>query len=39
MNVPLPGQPGSPSEFWVIVALMAAILLSVLLFFRRRGYL
>ena len=25
MNVPLPGQPGSPSEFWVIVALMAAI--------------
>ena len=39
MNVPLPGQQGSPSEFWVIVALMAAILLSVLLFFRRRGYL
>ena len=39
MNVPLPGQEGSPSEFWVIVALMAAILLSVLLFFRRRGYL
>ena len=26
MNVPLPGQPGSPAEFWVIVALMAAIL-------------
>ena len=39
MNVPLPGQPGSPSEFWVIVALMAATLLGVLLFFRRRGYL
>ena len=39
MNVPLPGQEGSPAEFWVIVALMATILLSVLLFFRRRGYL
>ena len=39
MNVPLPGQTGSPSEFWLIVALMAAILLGVLLFFRRRGYL
>ena len=39
MNVPLPGQVGSPSEFWVIVALMAATLLGVLLFFRRRGYL
>jgi magnesium transporter len=39
MNVPLPGQEGSPTEFWVIVALMAATLTSVLLFFRRRGYL
>ncbi|MFL5710040.1 MAG: magnesium transporter CorA family protein [Chloroflexota bacterium] len=39
MNVPLPGQNGSSSEFWLIVALMAAILLGVLLFFRRRGYL
>jgi magnesium transporter len=39
MNVPLPGQQGSPTEFWVIVALMAATLLGVLLFFRRRGYL
>ena len=39
MNVPLPGQNGSSSEFWLIVALMAAILIGVLLFFRRRGYL
>ena len=39
MNVTLPGQQGSSAEFWVIVALMAAILLGVLLFFRRRGYL
>jgi magnesium transporter len=39
MNVPLPGQEGSPTEFWAIVALMATILTSVLLFFRRRGYL
>jgi magnesium transporter len=39
MNVPLPGQPGSPTEFWVIVALMAVVLGSVLYIFRRRGYL
>jgi len=39
MNVPLPGQQGSSSEFWVIVAVMAATLIGVLLFFRRRGYL
>jgi magnesium transporter len=39
MNVPLPGQQGSPTEFWVIVAIMAATLVGVLLFFRRRGYL
>ena len=39
MNVPLPGQPGSQIEFWFIVALMAAVLGSVLYLFRRRGYL
>ena len=39
MNVPLPGQPGSSAEFWVIVALMAVVLTAVVVFFRRRGYL
>jgi Mg2+ and Co2+ transporter CorA len=39
MNVPLPGQEGSPAEFWLIIFVMLAILTSVLLFFRRRGYL
>ena len=38
MNVPLPGQPGSSTEFWVIVAIMAAVLATFVLFFRRRGY-
>jgi magnesium transporter len=39
MNVPLPGQEGSPLEFWLVIALMGFVLASVLLFFRRRGYL
>jgi magnesium transporter len=39
MNVPLPGQPGSSVEFFLIVAVMAALLAGVLYFFRRRGYL
>ncbi len=39
MNVPLPGQEGSPAEFWIVITVMLAILTSVLLFFRRRGYL
>ena len=38
-NVPLPGQAGSVVEFFVIIAIMFATLASVLLFFRRRGYL
>ena len=38
MNVDLPGD-GSLSEFWAIIAVMAATLVGVLLFFRRRGYL
>jgi magnesium transporter len=39
MNVPLPGQEGSPAECWVIIGIMLVTLTSVLLFFRRRGYL
>ena len=38
MNVDLPGD-GSLSEFWAIIAVMAATLVGVLLFFRRRGFL
>ena len=39
MNVTLPGQPGSQTEFIVIIGIMLVTLLGVLLFFRRRGYL
>ena len=39
MNVTLPGQPGSQTEFLVIIGIMLVTLLGVLLFFRRRGYL
>ena len=39
MNVQLPGNTDSPLEFWLIVILMAFVLGSVVLFFRRRGYL
>jgi magnesium transporter len=39
MNVPLPGQAGSPIEFWLIVAVMVATLIGVLFYFRRRGFL
>jgi magnesium transporter len=39
MNVTLPGQAGSVAEFMLIIALMAAILAGVLVFFRRRGFL
>ena len=38
MNFDLPGEEGL-GEFWVVIVLMGAILLGVLLFFRRRGYL
>ena len=38
MNFDLPGQEGI-GEFWLVIVLMAAILVGVLLFFRRRGYL
>jgi magnesium transporter len=38
MNVDLPGDE-SLLEFWIIIAVMAIILVMVLVFFRRRGYL
>ncbi len=38
MNVDLPGDE-SIAEFWLILATMAVILVSLLYFFRRRGYL
>jgi magnesium transporter len=38
MNFDLPGDEGL-TEFWVVIALMLLTLGSVLLFFRRRGYL
>ena len=38
MNVDLPGDE-SLIEFWLIMATMVVILVSILLFFRRRGYL
>src|SRR5262245_65377709 len=39
MNVPLPGQPGSAIEFWLILAVMIGPLGGVLFFFRKRGFL
>ncbi len=39
MNVPLPGQVGSPSEFWVILAVMVFTLIGMGAYFRRRGFL
>jgi Mg2+ and Co2+ transporter CorA len=38
MNVDLPGDE-SIAEFWLILATMAVILVGLLYFFRRRGYL
>jgi magnesium transporter len=38
MNFDLPGEEGL-GEFWLVIVLMGTILLGVLLFFRRRGYL
>jgi magnesium transporter len=39
MNVPLPGQVGSIAEFMLIISVMLVILVGVLMYFRRRGYL
>jgi magnesium transporter len=38
MNVGVPGQ-GSHTAFWVIIACMGALLVSLLAWFRRRGWL
>jgi magnesium transporter len=38
MNVKIPGE-GSIHAFWVIMGVMLAVLVSMLLFFRKRGWL
>jgi len=38
MNVPVPGE-DTPYSFWLIVALMGALLIALVLVFRRRGWL
>ena len=38
MNVPVPGE-DTPYSFWLIVALMGALLVALVLVFRRRGWL
>src|SRR4029079_15824909 len=36
MNVSVPGE-RNPGAFWVIIAVMAALLIGMILYFRRRG--
>jgi magnesium transporter len=38
MNVPVPGE-GAGGTFWVIMGVMAALLIGMVLYFRRRGWL
>ena len=38
MNVPVPGE-GTPIAFWLIIGAMAALLIGMVLYFRRRGWL
>jgi magnesium transporter len=38
MNVPVPGE-GAPAAFWLIMSFMAALLIGMVLYFRRRGWL
>jgi magnesium transporter len=38
MNVGVPGQ-GSQAAFWVIVGVMLGVLVSMVWWFRRRGFL
>ena len=38
MNVGVPGE-GTTEGFWVVIGLMAAVLVALVLYFRRRGWL
>jgi LPXTG-motif cell wall-anchored protein len=38
MNVPVPGE-GASGTFWLIIGGMAVLLLGMVLYFRRRGWL
>jgi magnesium transporter len=38
MNVPVPGE-GSPIAFWLVIAVMSALLVALVIIFRRRGWL
>jgi magnesium transporter len=38
MNVGVPGE-GDPDDFWAIVAGMVVLLVGMLVYFRRRGWL
>ncbi len=39
MNVGFPGDPRAPAYFWGVVIAMAAMLVALVVFFRRRGWL
>ena len=38
MNVGVPGE-GDPGDFWLIVGGMTALLVAMIVYFRRRGWL
>jgi magnesium transporter len=38
MNVGVPGE-GNHTDFWIILGVMAALLISMVVYFRRRGWL
>jgi magnesium transporter len=39
MNLDFPGREGDPAYFWAVVIAMAALLVGLVVFFRRRGWL
>jgi magnesium transporter len=39
MNLAFPGEPGAPAYFWGVVIAMAVLLVALVVFFRRRGWL